>query len=109
MFVSLVLVVRILVHWVDKLRVNCLSSCVTFEAAKCKPSLFDGCLVLRKPDVVELFRIALFADFLRNEIRLNFGSRMHLDCRDAHSTCCFSTVNFQNVAWGFSNGVRVPA
>ena len=46
----------VVVHGIDKRTVNCLLSLVAFEAAWHQPSLSDGCLVLRKPDVVEFFR-----------------------------------------------------
>ena len=36
--------------------------------------LFNGCFKLRKPDMVELFREALFEDFLREEILLDLCS-----------------------------------
>ena len=92
-FVSLLRLVRILVHGVDK------SSYVSFEAAWYQPS-FDGCLGLRKPDMVELFRTALFDDFLREEIRLNFGSRMLLDCPNVQWVLVlFSAVILPDMAW----------
>ena len=59
--------------------VNCLSSSVPFEATWYQPSLCDACLVLRKTDVVELFRKELVKGFLREEIRLNW---VLLDCQD---------------------------
>ena len=60
---KLVLVVGGLVLVVDKRIVNCSSSFVTFEAAWYQPSLFDGCLVLRNPDIEELFRKAFVRGF----------------------------------------------
>ena len=66
MFVSHVLLVRILVLGVDERSVNCFSSCVSSEAAWTR-----ALLVLRKPDMVELCRKAFFWDFLREDVRLN--------------------------------------
>ena len=54
----------------DKCGVTCLSSFAAFEAAWYQPSFFDGCLVVRKPDMVETCRTASFHDLLREEIRL---------------------------------------
>ena len=71
-FVSHVLLVS-LVQGVDICKVNCFSTLVTFEAAWYQP-IFVGCLVLRKPDMVELFQNANFENLLREEIRLIFGS-----------------------------------
>ena len=67
MFVSLVHFVGVLVLGVDQRKVTCLSSFVTFEAAWHQPSLFDGCLVLRKPIVVVLFRKAFSKIFREKE------------------------------------------
>ena len=46
--------------------------------------------------MVELFREALVDDFLREEIRLNCGSRLHLDCPDVQWVhVLFSKVIFR--------------
>ena len=47
---NIALFVRDLVHKIDKRKVSCLSSFVPVEAAWYEPSLFDGRLVLRKPN-----------------------------------------------------------
>ena len=47
--VSLVLVVGVLIHGVDKREVNCLSSCIAFEAAWYELSFFDDCYALDEP------------------------------------------------------------
>ena len=65
MSVSFVLLVWICVQEVDRRQVNCLSSSVSFEAVWCEPSFFDGCFVLGRPDVVELFRMAWSQYLLR--------------------------------------------
>ena len=74
MCLCIVLFVGFLLHGVGMCKVNCLSSFVAFEAAWYEPTLFHGFLVLRKPDMVELFHSAFFEDFLRKEVRLNVGS-----------------------------------
>ena len=65
---------RTLSKGLNERAVKCFSSFVSFEAAWYQPSFFGGCLVLRKPDMVELFRIACFEDLLRDGIRLNRSS-----------------------------------
>ena len=72
MFVSFVLVVRVLVRGVDKCKVNCLSSFVNFEAAWNQPPCLMAISCFASPTWYKSF--AQFSHgFLREEIRLKFG------------------------------------
>ena len=51
-------VVQVFVRKIHEREVNCLSTFVWVEVAWYEPFFFDGNLVLRVPDVVNVFRMA---------------------------------------------------
>ena len=58
MFVSLVLLVRVIVQRVDGVKFTGCRLLFFVAAAKYEPFSFDGCFALREPDMVELCRMA---------------------------------------------------